>query len=51
MNEFEKLVFDMRNSQKEYFKTKYPSWLKRSKELEAKVDRYLMNINQPKMKF
>jgi hypothetical protein len=51
MNEFEKLVLDMRNSQKEYFKTKYPSWLKRSKELEVKVDQHLMNINQPKIDF
>lgn len=51
MNEFEKLVFDMRKSQREFFKTKSTYFLNRSKELEAKVDRYLMNINQPKMKF
>lgn len=51
MNEFEKLVMDMRNSQKEYFKTKYANWLKRSKELESKVDQHLRNINQPKIDF
>ncbi len=49
MNEFEKLVFNMRNAQREYFKTRYPSWLTRSKELEVKVDEYLNDINQPKI--
>jgi len=45
MNEFEKLVFDMRSAQKMYFKLRTAYWLSRSKELESKVDKHLSNIN------
>ena len=38
MNEFMQLVREMRNAQKEYFKTRDKNVLQRSKELERKVD-------------
>lgn len=49
MNEFEKLVFEMRDCQKQFFATRNHEFLRRSKELEKKVDSYLENINSPKL--
>lgn len=48
MNEFVKLVYEMRKAQKEYFKTRDKSVLSKSKELERKVDSFLAQqvINQ-----
>lgn len=48
MNEFIELVREMRNAQKEYFKTRDKSVLLKSKELERKVDSFLTQrvINQ-----
>ena len=48
MNEFEKLVYEMRSTQTEYFKTRDKSVLLKSKELERKVDSFLAHkvINQ-----
>lgn len=48
MNEFEKLVYEMRSAQKEYFRTRSKEELQRSKHLEKRVDEYLINkiINQ-----
>ena len=48
MNEFIELVREMRNAQKEYFKTRDKNVLQRSKELERKVDSFLAQqvINQ-----
>lgn len=42
MNEFIELVRAMRDAQKEYFKTRDNKVLLRSKELERKVDSYLL---------
>jgi hypothetical protein len=41
MNEFEKLVYEMRSTQTEYFKTRDNSVFLKSKELERKVDSFL----------
>ena len=41
MKEFIELVREMRNAQKEYFKTRDKSVLLKSKELERKVDAFL----------
>lgn len=41
MNEFIELVREMRNTQKEYFKTRDKNVLQRSKELERKVENSL----------
>lgn len=48
MNEFIGLVREMRNAQKEYFKTRDKNVLLKSKELERKVDSFLTQqvINQ-----
>lgn len=48
MNEFIELVREMRNAQKEYFKTRDKNVLLKSKELECKVDSFLTQrvINQ-----
>lgn len=48
MNKFIELVREMRNAQKEYFKTRDKSALLKSKELERKVDSFLTQqvINQ-----
>lgn len=48
MNEFIELVNEMRNAQKEYFKTRDKNVLSKSKELERKVDSFLAQqvINQ-----
>ena len=41
MNEFEKLVYEMRCAQKEYFWTRSKEILQQSKQLEKRVDEYL----------
>ena len=48
MNEFIELVRQMREAQKEYFRTRDKNVLQRSKELERKVDTYISQrvINQ-----
>ena len=48
MNEFIELVREMRNAQKEYFRTRDKNVLQKSKELERKVDAFLAQqvINQ-----
>lgn len=45
MNEFIELVREMRNAQKEYFKTRDKNILQKSKELERKVDALLQQKN------
>ena len=49
MNEFEKLVFKMREAQSYYFKNRTSYSLQRSKFLEEQVDKHLDGINQPKL--
>lgn len=44
MDEFVKTVREMRNAQKEYFKTRDKEVLAKSKELERKVDRMLSSM-------
>jgi hypothetical protein len=48
MNEFEKLVYEMRSAQNEYFRTRSKEILQQSKQLERRVDEYLRDkiINQ-----
>ena len=43
MNEFEKLVYEMRSAQKGYFRTRNKEVLQQSKQLEKRVDEYLIN--------
>ena len=51
MDEFVKTVQEMRNAQKEYFKTRDKAILAKSKELERKVDNMLSNLvpNMPNL--
>lgn len=51
MNEFEKLVDEMRSAQINYFRTRSKEYLQQSKQLEKNVDEYLKNkkINQQKL--
>ena len=44
MKEFIELVREMRNAQKEYFRTRDKNVLQRSKELERKVDSFLAQL-------
>ena len=48
MEDLVKLVKEMREAQKEYFRTRDKSMLQRSKELEKAVDKYISEYNQPK---
>ena len=41
MTEFEQMVLDMRTAQKNFFRYRDPADLRKSKELERKVDNYL----------
>lgn len=41
MNEFEKLVYEMRSAQINYFRTRSKEVLQQSKQLEKRVDEYL----------
>jgi len=49
MEQFIELVTSMRTSQKEYFRTRSPDALTRSKTLEKQVDNYLLSVDQPKL--
>ena len=40
------LVSQMRTMQKEYFKTRYKSYLEKSKELENRVDNEIERVNK-----
>ena len=46
-NEFVKLVSDMREAQRNYFKTRDRSWLEKSKALERQVDNQISAMNNP----
>lgn len=50
-NEFYDLVLQMRNAQKEYFRTRSKSVLECSKELERKVDAAIGEHEQPQLTF
>lgn len=41
MNEFEKLVYEMRSAQINYFRTRSKEVLQQSKQFEKRVDEYL----------
>ena len=43
MNEFEKLVYEMRSAQIKYFRTRSKDVLQLSKQLEKRVDEYLVD--------
>jgi hypothetical protein len=43
MNEFEKLVYEMRSAQINYFRTRGKDVLQLSKQLEKRVDEYLID--------
>ncbi len=45
--EFVKLVADMREAQRNYFKTRDRSWLDKSKALERQVDNQIAVMNNP----
>lgn len=49
MNEFEKLVKEMRAMQKAYFRTREAATLQASKRLEKEVDKYLADKENPQM--
>jgi transcription termination factor NusB len=51
MNEFEKMVLEMRELQKEYFRTRDRGVLEKSKQAERKIDEYLNNKTNPKLQF
>ena len=44
LNEFAKLVSELRNAQREFFRTKNPAALDQSKRLEREVDRRCAEI-------
>ncbi len=47
LKEFAQLVKSMRENQKEYFKTRRPSAMYASKELERKIDKEIIAILKP----
>lgn len=49
--EFFNTVAEMRDAQKSYFKTRSKDDLKRSKELERKVDAMIQYVRSPKIMF
>lgn len=51
LSEFIDLVQEMRFNQKRYFATRNPEVLKRSKELEKKVDEIIYSKKNPQLKF
>ena len=51
MNEFIELVRQMREAQKEYFRTRDRQVLQRSKALEKRVDALIAEYNEPKSLF
>lgn len=50
-SQFEQLVRDMRQAQKEYFRYRSQDALKRSKELEKQVDEWLFVVQTPELPF
>ena len=50
MNEFEQLVYEMRAAQINYFRTRSKDALKESKQLEKRVDKYLLDIISNQLK-
>ena len=46
-NEFVKLVAQMREAQRNYFKTRDRSWLAKSKALERQFDNQIAAMNSP----
>lgn len=46
-NAFIMKVAEMRNAQREYFKTRTPEWLNRSKKLEKEVDALIASLTTP----
>lgn len=48
MNNFVKLVAEMRNKQKEYFKTRSFQSLNEAKQLEKDVDKAIKDFSKPK---
>ena len=50
MNEFEQLVYEMRAAQINYFRTRSKDALKESKQLERKVDEYLIDKKNNQLK-
>ena len=46
-NEFVKLVAQMREAQRSYFKTRHPAWLEKSKMLERQVDNQIKAMTDP----
>lgn len=51
MNDFELLVKEMRQAQKNYFAKREIYWLEQSKNLEKQVDKFLFNIDNPQLNF
>jgi len=51
MDDFIKLVEEMRKLQKQYFKTRDRDVLIRSKESERKVDTFIKDLREPKFGF
>lgn len=47
MNEFVKIVYEMRKAQKEYFRTRSKEVLLQSKQLERRVDTLLAEYDNP----
>ena len=47
MDEFVKLVYEMRKAQKEYFRTRSKEVLQQSKQLERRVDTLLAEYDNP----
>lgn len=50
MNKFITLVAQMRQAQKEYFKTRDPEILKKSKQLERSVDEWIRELTDKQTK-
>ena len=46
-NEFVKLVAQMRDAQRSYFKTRHTVWLEKSKMLERQVDNQIKAMTDP----
>ena len=50
MNDFEKLVYEMRSAQINYFRTRSKEVLQQSKQLEKRVDKYLIDKKNNQLK-
>jgi len=49
MTDFEQLVQEMRETQKEYFRTRDANVLNKARDLESKVDKALKDIEEKEM--